>query len=184
MRARRDVDVDADVPVVERRDRLLVDAAGGDRRECRDRHGHFFAESRLRRDAFRGAQLRIGQHACVRVVLEQTIVERRHAGHEDVGTRQVATDPAASSPSRLTSTEPLMPSEPGEAICSPYSRSRVRSTSSSSTSITTSGRALSIAAIRRAAAATRSGVSLQRDGVDGRHAARSGGRRRRCAAGR
>ena len=35
MRARRDVDVHADVLVIERRDRLLVDPAGGDRRERR-----------------------------------------------------------------------------------------------------------------------------------------------------
>ena len=53
-----------------------------------------------------------------------------------------------------------MPGEPGLATCSPYSFSRVRSTSSSSTSITTSGRALSIAWMMRPAAATRSGVSL------------------------
>ncbi len=53
-----------------------------------------------------------------------------------------------------------MPGEPGLAICRPYSFSRVRSTSSSSTSMTTSGRALSIAVMIRPAAATRSGVSL------------------------
>ena len=46
------------------------------------------------------------------------------------------------------------------AISSPYSRSRERSTSSSSTSMTTSGRALSMAEISRPAAAIRSGVSL------------------------
>ncbi|PYR66071.1 MAG: hypothetical protein DMF88_17670 [Acidobacteria bacterium] len=47
--------------------------------------------------------------------------------------------------SRLISAVPLMPGEPGLASCSPYSSSFVRLTSSSSTSITTSGRALSIA---------------------------------------
>ena len=61
-------------------------------------------------------------------------------------------------------TEPFRPVggfEPaGEAICSPYSSSFVRSTSSSSTSMITSGRALSIADSTRAAAAIRSGVSL------------------------
>jgi hypothetical protein len=62
-------------------------------------------------------------------------------------------------PERLTSAEPAIPGEPGEAICRPNSRSRVRSTSISSTSMTTSGRALSIAAISRPAAAIRSGVS-------------------------
>ena len=59
--------------------------------------------------------------------------------------------------------DPLMPVGPvtlGEATCRPYSSRRVRSTSSSSTSITTSGRALSMAEISRPAAATRSGVSL------------------------
>ena len=49
MRARRDVDVHADVLVVERGDRLLRRAAGGDRRERRDRDRHALAESRLRR---------------------------------------------------------------------------------------------------------------------------------------
>ena len=44
-----------------RRDRLLVDAAGGDRRERRHRNRHALAESRLRRDAFGRAQLRVGQ---------------------------------------------------------------------------------------------------------------------------
>ena len=44
MGARRDVDVHADVLVVERRDRLLRHAAGGDRREGGDRHRHALAE--------------------------------------------------------------------------------------------------------------------------------------------
>ena len=50
MRPRRDVDVHADRFVDERGDRLLVDAAGGDRREGRHRHGHALAEARLRGD--------------------------------------------------------------------------------------------------------------------------------------
>ena len=65
MRARRDVDVHADVLVVERGDRLLRRAAGGDRREGRDRHRHAFAEPRLRRHAFGRAQLRVRERrAC------------------------------------------------------------------------------------------------------------------------
>ena len=44
VRARRDVDVHADVLVDVRRDRLLVHAAGGDRREGRVRHRHALAE--------------------------------------------------------------------------------------------------------------------------------------------
>ena len=55
---------------------------------------------------------------------------------------------------------PLMPGEPGEAICKPYSCRCVRFTSSSSTSMITSGRALSIAVMILPAAAMRSGVSL------------------------
>ncbi len=57
------------------------------------------------------------------------------------------------------STTPLMPGWPGDAICKPYSSIFERFTSSSSTSTTTSGRALSIAAIKRPAAWMRSGVS-------------------------
>ena len=54
---------------------------------------------------------------------------------------------------------PLMPVDPAEATCSPYSISFVRFTSRNSTSMMTSGRALSIAAIKRPAAVMRSGVS-------------------------
>ena len=57
-------------------------------------------------------------------------------------------------------TLPLTPAAPGEAIWTPYSWSRVQSTSINSTSITTSGRALSMAAMMREAACTRSGVSF------------------------
>ena len=64
------------------------------------------------------------------------------------------------SPGLLTSTMPLMPAEPGDANCNPYSAKRVRFTSSSSTSISTSGRALSIMLMRRPAASMRSGVSV------------------------
>ena len=49
---------------------------------------------------------------------------------------------------------------PGVAISSPYSRILMRSTSSSSTSMTTSARALSMALITLAAASIFSGVSL------------------------
>ena len=61
MQARRDVDVDADVLVGVRRDRLRVDAAGGDRCERGDGHGDAFTEARGRGQAFGRAQLRVGQ---------------------------------------------------------------------------------------------------------------------------
>ena len=60
----------------------------------------------------------------------------------------------------FTATDPLSPGELGDAACRPNSCRRVRSTSSSSTSMITSGRALSTAEISRPAAAIRSGVSL------------------------
>ena len=66
--------------------------------------------------------------------------------------------------SDVTDTVPFRPvaaDDPaGEAICSPYSCSFVRFTSRSSTSMMTSGRALSMAESTRAAAAMSSGVSL------------------------
>ena len=52
VRARRDVDVHADVLILKRRDRLLGDAARCDGREGRHRNGNLLAEPRLRRHAF------------------------------------------------------------------------------------------------------------------------------------
>ena len=63
-------------------------------------------------------------------------------------------------PAELLMPAPVVAAGPEDAIWRPYSSSLVRSTSSSSTSMITSGRALSIAAITRPAAAIRSGVSL------------------------
>ena len=98
MRARRDVDVHADVLVVERRDRLLRDAAGRDRREHRDRHRHTLAEPRLRGHAFRRAELGVRQRPRVAVGLQQSIEEARHVRQEDVGRAEVAAGRAASDP--------------------------------------------------------------------------------------
>ena len=124
--------------------------------------GTSLAEPRLRGDPLRRSQLRVGQRP--RRSCRSSAAGSRAPGCPDRKTsdcRQVRAGPASVKPSRLMSTDPAMPGRrQGVAICSPYSRSRVRSTSSSSTSMTTSGRALSIAAIRRPAAAMRSGVSL------------------------
>ena len=90
VRARSDVDVDADVLIVEGRDRLLRRAAGGERREGGDRHRHLLPEPRLRGDAVGGPELRVGERSSVRVGLEQPIVERRQAGEQDIRLRQVA----------------------------------------------------------------------------------------------
>ena len=61
MRPRRDVDVHADGFVDERGDRLLVDAARGDRGEGRDRDRYALAKPRLRGNPLRCSQLRIGK---------------------------------------------------------------------------------------------------------------------------
>ena len=63
---RRDLDVHANGAVGERGDRLLVDAAGGDRRKGHARHRHIVAEPRGRGDAVRRAQLRVGERAARR----------------------------------------------------------------------------------------------------------------------
>ena len=90
MGAGGDVDVHPDILVLVRRDRLLVDAAGGDGGERGDRHGHPLTEPRLCGDALRRAYVRIGERPCVRVVLEEPVVDARHARHEHVGLCQVA----------------------------------------------------------------------------------------------
>ncbi len=87
VRARQDVDVHADVLVDERRDRLLVDASRRDWRKRRHRHRHAVAEAGLGGDPFRRAELRVRERARIRVVLEQPVVDRRHAGDEDIGAR-------------------------------------------------------------------------------------------------
>ena len=61
----------------------------GDRSKDGHRDRHLFAELRLRRDAFRRAELRVGEDARVVVVLEQAVVDARHAGHEDISSGQV-----------------------------------------------------------------------------------------------
>ncbi len=71
--SRGDVDVHADVLVVERRDRLLCDAASGERGEGRHWHRHALTESRLRGHAFRGSELRVGQRPRAAVGLEQAV---------------------------------------------------------------------------------------------------------------
>src|SRR5215510_11228618 len=75
MRTRRDVQVHADVLVIERGDRLLLDAAGGNRRERRDRYGNALAESRLRRHSLGGPELRIRQRARARVALQKPVIK-------------------------------------------------------------------------------------------------------------
>ena len=106
---RRDLDVDADGAVGERGDRLLVDAAGGDRREGHARHRHVVAEARRWRQAVRRAQLRVGERAARAVGLEQPVVEAGQAGDEDVRLRSGCAGSRSVSPSRLASTEPSMP---------------------------------------------------------------------------
>ena len=98
MRARRDVDVHADVLVVERRDRLLRDAAGGDGRERRDRHG---TRSPNRACAGMPSDVRSCGLASVRVLLSalsSRIEQPRQVRQEDVGLREVAQSRAASRP--------------------------------------------------------------------------------------
>ena len=85
MRARRDVDIHADGLVVERRDRLRLNTAGGDRRKGRDRHGNTLAEPRLGRHAFGRPQLWIGQYARRAIALQQPVIERRKVGEQHVG---------------------------------------------------------------------------------------------------
>jgi hypothetical protein len=90
VRPRRDVDVHADVLIVERRDRLLRLTAGCDRREGRHRDRDALAEARLRLHAVHRPQLRIGQRTRVGVGFEQAIVERRQAHEDDVALREIA----------------------------------------------------------------------------------------------
>ena len=164
MRARRDVDVDADVLVVERGDRLLRRAAGGDRREGRDRDRHLLAEARLRRRCLRRCAA-AGSQACACSCRSSAAGSRAPAGPANrmsacVRLRSACSVSVPVVVGRDRHAAVDARSTPGDAICSPYSCSRVRSTSSSSTSMITSGRALSIAESTRAAAAMRSGVSL------------------------
>ncbi len=171
VRPRRDVDVHADVLVVERRDRLLGDAAGGDRRERRDRHRHALAEPGLRGNAFRGPQLRVGQRAGVLVGLEQSVEEARQVGQEDVRLREVAqvAQRHAVAVDRHLRRRCRSARVAGRGdLQRRNSRSRVRSTSSSSTSMTTSGRALSMAAISLPRRGHALGRVLDGDGVGGR----------------
>ena len=78
--ARRDRDVHADVLIVERGDRLLWRAAGGDRREGGHRYGHLFTELRRRLQAIRGSELRVRERPCIRIRLQQPVVQRRDGG--------------------------------------------------------------------------------------------------------
>ena len=89
VRPRRDVDVDADVAVGERRDRLLVDAAGRDGGERDLRHRDFLTEPRLGRQSVGGSQLRVREDARVRVLLQQPIVQAGQVREEDVALAQV-----------------------------------------------------------------------------------------------
>ena len=87
---RQDVDVDPDVLVVERRDRLLIDPARCDGSERRHRDRDPLAEPGLSCDAFGRAQLRVREGPGVHVVLQQSIVDTRYTGKHDVRRRESA----------------------------------------------------------------------------------------------
>ena len=98
----------------------------------------------------------------LRVVLQQPVVDAGKPGEQHVGLRSGSEGPASV---KSGAVDVDRAGNAGRRWRSWRARARIRAggvrlTSSSSTSITTSGRALSIAAIRRAAAATCSGVSL------------------------
>ena len=89
VRARGDVDVHANRPVIERGDRLLVDPAGCDRRKRGHRDRDLLTKPRLGGEPLRCSQLRVGENPRVRVVLEQPVVHARKPGEHDVGRGQV-----------------------------------------------------------------------------------------------
>ena len=89
MCTRGDLDIDADVLVVERGDRLLQNAAGGDGGKSGDRNGDAFAEPCLSRESLGCPQLRVGQRACVAVGLQQFVEQAWDVREEDVGRGQI-----------------------------------------------------------------------------------------------
>ena len=172
MRARRDVDVHADVLVVERGDRLLRRAAGGDRRERRHRHRHLLAESRLRRRCLRRSAA-AGWPASACWCRSSAAGSRAPAGPparmSDCDRLRSACSVRCPLVAPLIATlpfEPLMPGDPGDGDLQAVFRAAcVRSTSSSSTSMITSGRALSIAAMHAAGGGDPLGRVLDRQRV-------------------
>ena len=61
----------------------------------------------------------------LRVRLQQAVIERRKIGQQHVGLREIAQRLECERPSQagLMLTAPSMPGEPGDAICRPYSSS-------------------------------------------------------------
>ncbi len=90
MKPGRHVDVDADRLVGDVLDGLQAVATLPEGHDLRGGDGNPFAHLLTREHTVHGADVGVGQRPRVRVGLEQAIVERRHARHEDVGLRQVA----------------------------------------------------------------------------------------------
>ena len=86
---RGDIDVDANIPVIERNDWLLRYASLRKGRKGRNWHRHLLAEARLGRLPFRRSQMRIRQRVGVRISLQQSIVQPRQRRNGNVRRREV-----------------------------------------------------------------------------------------------